>query len=329
MLDTKSTFDDLVATHAGDPEQAERILANRFYRNISGALSGTQEYMAMEKLYELHDEHRLRPRRRRHAADPQRPRLPRRAPAADPVPRPPPLPDADGARPAGIVKAVNVAAQAFLRTVSKVVGGEVDRRRHRLLPGLRRHGGGLQRPGRRACSSCCRDRRRPRSCWWRRPARDTVEEATFFAAEAGRGRHPVRALIVNRMHPRFGDGLAEADARAGRARSPAPTSAASTPTWPTSACVAAREEEHLAGLAERVAPAPVVRVPFLPHRRARPRRPRRGRPRTCSADALAGVAGLGAGDVRRVGLGERAGGGVDGLGDRRRCGRSRWCAAGG
>src|SRR5687768_15183465 len=46
MLDTKSTFDALVATYAADDEQAARILANRFYRNISGALSGTQEYMA-------------------------------------------------------------------------------------------------------------------------------------------------------------------------------------------------------------------------------------------------------------------------------------------
>jgi anion-transporting ArsA/GET3 family ATPase len=54
MLDTKSTFDDLVQANAESPEQAEGILANRFYRNISGALSGTQEYMAMEKLYELH-----------------------------------------------------------------------------------------------------------------------------------------------------------------------------------------------------------------------------------------------------------------------------------
>ena len=80
------------------PEQAEAILDNRFYRNISGSLSGTQEYMAMEKLYELHDEERLRPRRGRHAAHPQRPRLPRRAAPAHPLPRPPALPgpgDAD------------------------------------------------------------------------------------------------------------------------------------------------------------------------------------------------------------------------------------------
>ena len=55
MLDTETTFDQLVQTYAQSEEQAQRILENRFYRNIAGALSGTQEYMAMEKLYELHD----------------------------------------------------------------------------------------------------------------------------------------------------------------------------------------------------------------------------------------------------------------------------------
>jgi anion-transporting ArsA/GET3 family ATPase len=53
MLDTAQTFDDLVTHHAADANQADRILANKFYRNISRSLSGTQEYMAMEKLYEL------------------------------------------------------------------------------------------------------------------------------------------------------------------------------------------------------------------------------------------------------------------------------------
>ena len=54
MLDTKSTFDQLVRQYAENEDQAQRILANSFYRNVAGALSGTQEYMAMEKLYELH-----------------------------------------------------------------------------------------------------------------------------------------------------------------------------------------------------------------------------------------------------------------------------------
>ena len=56
MLDTRTTFDALVNRYASGPEQAQRILENRFYRNIAGAMSGTQEYMAAEKLYELHEE---------------------------------------------------------------------------------------------------------------------------------------------------------------------------------------------------------------------------------------------------------------------------------
>ena len=79
MLDAKGTFDDLVQRYARTPEQAESILANRIYQNLAGALSGTQEYMAMEKLYELVALGRLRRGRGRHAADPQRARPARRA----------------------------------------------------------------------------------------------------------------------------------------------------------------------------------------------------------------------------------------------------------
>ena len=162
MLDTKSTFDDLVTRNAGDPQQAERILQNRFYRNISGALSGTQEYMAMEKLYELHQETDFdlvvvdtpptrnaldfidAPRRLSRFLDHRLFRMvmsPGR----------------------GIVKAVNVAAQTFLRTVAKVVGARGDRRRHRVLPGLRGHGAGLPGAGRRRVPPAVRRRHRVRA----------------------------------------------------------------------------------------------------------------------------------------------------------------------
>ena len=53
LLDTKRTFDDLVEQHAGSRERAQRILDNRFYKRIADTLSGTHEYMAMERLYEL------------------------------------------------------------------------------------------------------------------------------------------------------------------------------------------------------------------------------------------------------------------------------------
>ncbi len=53
MLDTKRTFDALVERYAPSPEVCDAVLANRMYQNVSGALAGSHEYMAMEKLYEL------------------------------------------------------------------------------------------------------------------------------------------------------------------------------------------------------------------------------------------------------------------------------------
>jgi anion-transporting ArsA/GET3 family ATPase len=56
MLDAKQTFDEVVREHAPDAETRERILGNRIYQQLSTALAGSQEYMAMEKLYEVHAE---------------------------------------------------------------------------------------------------------------------------------------------------------------------------------------------------------------------------------------------------------------------------------
>ena len=53
MLDMKRTFDEIVESHA-DPERAETIFANPFYQALSTSFAGTQEYMAMEKLGQLH-----------------------------------------------------------------------------------------------------------------------------------------------------------------------------------------------------------------------------------------------------------------------------------
>jgi anion-transporting ArsA/GET3 family ATPase len=52
MLDMRRTFDEMVQSHS-TPERAEAILANPFYQTISTSFSGTQEYMAMEKLGQL------------------------------------------------------------------------------------------------------------------------------------------------------------------------------------------------------------------------------------------------------------------------------------
>jgi anion-transporting ArsA/GET3 family ATPase len=57
MLDPKRTFDDLIDRVAPDPDRAEEIKANRVYRELSSAVSGSQEFTAVAKLYDLDREH--------------------------------------------------------------------------------------------------------------------------------------------------------------------------------------------------------------------------------------------------------------------------------
>ncbi len=53
LLDARQTFDRLVERYAPDEESRRRVLGNRFYQHLSGALGGILEYMAVERLYEV------------------------------------------------------------------------------------------------------------------------------------------------------------------------------------------------------------------------------------------------------------------------------------
>jgi anion-transporting ArsA/GET3 family ATPase len=259
MLDTKSTFDDLVTANAATPEQRRRILDNRFYRNISGALSGTQEYMAMEKLYELHE---------RTDFDLVVVDTPPTRNALDFIDAPRRLSRFLDHRlfrmitspGRGIVKAVNVATQAFLRTVAKVVGAEVIDDAVAFFQAFEGMEEGFRVRAEAVLHLLSDDD--TAFVLVASPRRDTIDEATFFAAKLAEAGIQVRALVVNRMHPSFGDGLAEAT----RARADTLAGTDLGGLYRNLAdfqLAASREELHLAGLADAVAPAPVVRVPFL------------------------------------------------------------------
>jgi anion-transporting ArsA/GET3 family ATPase len=56
MLDTKESWDALVRRHAPDDETREQILANPLYQNIAGRFVQSHDYIAMERLYEIHAE---------------------------------------------------------------------------------------------------------------------------------------------------------------------------------------------------------------------------------------------------------------------------------
>ncbi len=259
MLDTKSTFDSLVAANAATPEQGQRILENRFYRNISGALSGTQEYMAMEKLYELHQ---------RQDFDLVVVDTPPTRNALDFIDAPRRLSSfldhrlfrmitAPGR---GLARAVNVAAQTFLRAVAKVVGAEVIDDAVAFFQAFEGMEEGFKERADAVLALLSDDD--TAFVLVASPRRDTIDEARFFAEKLAEADITVRALILNRMHPAFGANLAEA------ARERATTLKGTEigglyANLAEFQLVASREEEHLAGLAEAVAPAPVVRVPFL------------------------------------------------------------------
>jgi anion-transporting ArsA/GET3 family ATPase len=59
MLDPKRTFDELIDRIAPDGARAEEIKANRVYKELSTAVSGSQELTAIAKLYELDQEHQF------------------------------------------------------------------------------------------------------------------------------------------------------------------------------------------------------------------------------------------------------------------------------
>ena len=247
MLDTKSTFDEVVRRNAASPEQAEAILANRLYRNISGALGGTQEYMAMEKLYELYQSGRfdlivVDTPPTRHALDfldaPGRLlrflnnrifrllMMPTRA----------------------SLRAVGVATQMLLRTISKVVGGAMVSDAVAFFTAFEGMEQGFR--DRAALVEHLLSDEGTAFVVVSSPRRDATAEAVFFADRLRESSGRVEALVVNRMFPSFGpvpDGLAGALAE----------------NLEQLQNVAGREESHVEELAQRLPGAPVVRVPFL------------------------------------------------------------------
>jgi anion-transporting ArsA/GET3 family ATPase len=266
MLDTKSTFDRLVTTNAETEEQAQRILDNRFYRNVSGALGGTQEYMAMEKLFELHDSgtfdlivvdtpptrHALdfldAPRRLTRLLDNRIFRLlmmPTRA----------------------YLRVASVAVQAFLRTVAKVVGSEVIED----VVAFFRAFEGMEEGFRQRALAVEQLLGDPATGFVlvTSPRRDALEEAAFFADRLVQRGQEVEALVVNRVHPSFGDevpgGLrAAADAlREGGTTPAAERLALRYDNLADFRDVARLERAHLDGLSATIDPGAVAFVPYL------------------------------------------------------------------
>jgi len=256
MLDTRGTFDDLVRRYARTPEQVAAIQANRLYQNLIGALSGTQEYMAMEKLYELTEGGAYdlvvvdtpptrnaldlldAPRRLTHFLENRIFRallLPTRA----------------------YLRAVSVATQALLRTISKVAGAEIVQDAVSFFQAFQ----GMEEGFRNRAGAVRRLLADPETAYVvvTSPRPDAVAEAVFFAGKLGDTGVTPAALVVNRVHPVFGDPALLSDLV------PPPGSAleALVENLRSFEETASREEAAYAELVAAVAPSPVGRVPLL------------------------------------------------------------------
>lgn len=160
----------------------------------------------------------------------------------------------------GIVKAVNIAAQAFLRSISRIVGGEVVDEAITFFQAFEGMEEGFKERASAVLALLTGDD--TAFILVTAPRADVVNEASYFAGKLGEAEITVRALIVNRVHPRFTD-ASPSDLRERATTLQGTDLGALYVNLADFATVAATEESHLAGIVEEVAPAPVARVPFL------------------------------------------------------------------
>jgi anion-transporting ArsA/GET3 family ATPase len=268
MLDMRRTFDDMVRAHAG-PERAEQLLANPFYQTISTSFSGTQEYMAMEKLGQLAatgdwdliivDTPPSRsaldfldaPTRLSSALDGRMIRL-LTAPAK-----------AGGW---GLRKVVTAGFSMFAKAVSTILGGQLLADASAFMQAFDTTFGGFRERARKTAELL-------RSAGTAflvvaAPEPDALREASFFVERLSDESMPLTGLVANRTHPLLAqlsasDALAAADALE-RGQQNAPLATAVLRLHADRVALADREKRLLARFTMAHPNVPVVRVPALP-----------------------------------------------------------------
>ena len=197
MLDMKRTFDDIVTAHS-TPDRAQAILENPFYQTLSSSFSGTQEYMAMEKLGQLRasDEWDLiivdtppsrsaldfldAPNRMSRFLDGTMIRLLT-------------APSRTG------FKFASAGFLFFSRIISKILGGQLLRDISAFVAALDTMFGGF----RERATATYELLRRP-GTWFvvvASPEPDALREASYFVDRLSAEGMPLAGLVVNRTHP--------------------------------------------------------------------------------------------------------------------------------
>jgi len=267
MLDMRRTFDDMVTAHAG-PDRAEQILANPFYQTISTSFSGTQEYMAMEKLGQL-------------AATGMWDLIvvdtPPSRSALDFLDAPQRLSTVLDGRiirlllaPArvgglGLRKLVGAGFGLFTKVVSTIIGGQLLHDASVFVQAFDSMFGGFRERADKTYTLL----RSPGTAFLvvATPEPDALREASYFVERLEEESMPLVGLVVNRTHPVLAAlpaarATAAADELARTGTAPLPT--AMLRIHADRAAVANREKRLLARFTKAHPTVPVVGVPALP-----------------------------------------------------------------
>jgi anion-transporting ArsA/GET3 family ATPase len=172
------------------------------------------------------------------------------------------------------LRAVGVATQALLRTISKVAGAEIVQDAVAFFQAFE----GMEEGFRTRAGAVRELLADPATAFVlvtsARP--DAIAEASFFAEKLGERDVKPAALVVNRIQPSFGSvdsdqgasdqGGSDQDDSGPAASDPAAGPLAALEANLTTLNALARREQHsYAGLAAQVAPAPIGKIPLFGH----------------------------------------------------------------
>ena len=200
MLDMKRTFDEVVIAHS-PPENAAQILANPFYEALSSSFSGTQEYMAMEKLGQLHTQAETDGRWDLIVVD-----TPPARSALDFLEAPEHLSSLlDGrflrlllAPARGPLRLMSVGFSIVSAVMTKVLGAQVIRDVQTFVTAFEALFGGFRQ---RATSTfALLSSRHTTFLVVATPQRDALREAAYFVDRLTEEQMPLSGLVINRVH---------------------------------------------------------------------------------------------------------------------------------
>jgi anion-transporting ArsA/GET3 family ATPase len=264
MLDMKRTFDEVVEKQA-TPEKAAQILANPFYQALSSSFAGTQEYMAMEKLGQLHADAGTSGRWDLIVVD-----TPPSRSALDFLDAPERLSSfLDGrlirlllAPARGPARLMTAGLNLVTGALMKVLGAQLLRDVQTFVAALDTLFGGFRQRAMRTYQLLQADG--TAFLVVAAPEPDALREAAYFVDRLSTEEMPLAGMVLNRTHPVLADLSASQSRAAADGLRGAPLAAAVLRLHADRVDLAAREERLLARFTKAHGAVPVTRVPVVP-----------------------------------------------------------------